>query len=122
MVKRSDIAKVLKAHGLQNLRYSNGDVFRRNGKMVRAIPVASHSPMDATSYATDRARNRLDAIVEEFERNSDFSVVSRSQEHAVFKADNFEFELRIVEFPSYPASAGMDPNYAQSAVVINYLR
>lgn len=59
MTNRTDVNKILKKLGQQNLRYEDGTVMRITGRMIRAIPVT-----DKHQENNDDPNNKLNLIID----------------------------------------------------------
>lgn len=119
-MKRSDITAVLKKVGLRNIRYNNDTVMRINGKMVRGIPAGTVSPIDATSASTRISREKLLSVGRQLGIELGAVIDKQDSDSLVLNIGKHKLRLSIVDYPAYPPSASMDPNYVKLVIQASY--
>jgi len=127
MTKRADVNRVLKGLGLQNLRFAGTEFGRGktikdgDGKMIKGVPAATHSPMDVTEIANNLARAKLAKCADALAGELGAQVVDRSSSYVKMQSGRLSWMLRLTDRPRYPRSSQMDPGYVQSAVEVDFL-
>lgn len=127
-VTKKDVNAKLRDYGYGNIKMSSGGyggksvTFRDyDGKMVKGVKLASHSPMNVTNAATERTISEFTEIANGIIALG-FKIIKQTCDRVTLHND--DSNLRVVlyrdTYPTYSVSAGYDRGYVTDYLMVDY--